>query len=136
MVRDITATLITKENMAGDVWRFVFRVDGEALVFAPGQYVLLKIESAFRQYSISSSPSHGTTFELIVEFIPGGLASTYLGALGEGDSASFKGPAGIFTLKHTPTPKIFLATGTGIAPVKSMVISALENNIGEAVKVF
>ncbi len=135
MIRDFTATLIAKKNLSGQVWKFDFQVDGEPLVFDPGQYVLLKIESAFRQYSICSSPVAGSRIEFIIEFFPGGLASTYLDALPVGGSASFKGPAGAFTLKQTPTPKIFLATGTGIAPVASMVRSALQKAIGESLYV-
>lgn len=136
MVRDFTATLLEKKNLTGQVWQFRFQVDGEPLAFKPGQYVLLKIDTAFRQYSISSNPQDGTTIEFIIEYIPGGLASTYLDGLAVGQQAGFKGPAGIFMLKETQTPKIFLATGTGIAPVMSMITYALTSGHSEPMRVY
>lgn len=129
MIRDITATLREKKNLTGNIWWFEFVIQGEPLDFAPGQYVLLKIGTAFRQYSICSV-ANPQNIELLVEFIPGGLASTYLDNLRVGEIAEFKGPAGIFTLRDTPSPKVYLATGTGIAPVKAMIEHALTHGIG------
>ncbi len=128
MIRDFTAILSAKKNLTGQVWQFDFQIEGEPLVFTAGQYVLLKINDAFRQCSISSSPTDGSHIQFIIEFFPGGLASTYLDALAVGESAGFKGPAGVFTLRESSRPKIFLATGTGIAPVASMIKSALSSN--------
>lgn len=122
MIKDFSATLISKENLSGNVWGFTFEMnEGETLECAPGQYVLLKIEDKYRQYSIASQAGVISRFDLIVEFFPGGLASTYLDGLAVGQAAGFKGPAGIFTLKQSDRPKVFLATGTGIAPVKAMI---------------
>ncbi|MBP9798371.1 hypothetical protein KBC70_04470 [Candidatus Woesebacteria bacterium] len=126
MIKDFSATLTRKEHLAGEVWGFTFTMkDGETLEFKAGQYVLLKINENFRQYSFSSSPLQKDAFDLIVEFFPGGLASTYLDALEVGQQALFKGPAGVFTLQETELDKVYLATGTGIAPVKSMIETQL-----------
>lgn len=126
MIKDFSATLTRKQHLAGEVWGFTFTMkDGEELEFEAGQYVLLKINENFRQYSISSSPLQKNAFDLIVEYFPGGLASTYLGALEIGHDAHFKGPAGVFTLQKTSLDKVYLATGTGIAPVKAMIETQL-----------
>jgi ferredoxin-NADP reductase len=131
MIRDFTATLVSKKQLARQVWGFTFRMpEGEPLEFAAGQYLLLKIEDKYRQYSIASSAHKTGEFELIVEYFPGGLASTFLDGLVEGGAANFKGPAGVFTLRETERPKVFLATGTGIAPVKAMIETYLGRSGG------
>lgn len=126
MVKDITATLTEKKQLNHNVWQFSFKVNGDTVEFAPGQYMLLKINDQFRQYSISSSAMQTDTMEFIMEYFEGGLASTYLTQLEIGQTAEFKGPAGVFTLRNTDRNKIFLATGTGIAPIKSMIETYLE----------
>lgn len=126
MIQDFSATLTHKQHLAGEVWGFTFAMkDGETLDFAAGQYVLLKINENFRQYSFSSAALQKNEFDLIVEYFPGGLASTYLDALQVGQDALFKGPAGVFTLHENELDKVYLATGTGIAPVKSMIETQL-----------
>lgn len=126
MVKDITATLAAKKQLNHNVWEFSFKVNNDTVEFAPGQYMLLKINDQFRQYSISSSATQQDTMEFIMEYFEGGLASTYLTGLQIGQTAEFKGPAGVFTLRETDRDKVFLATGTGIAPIKSMIETYLE----------
>jgi ferredoxin-NADP reductase len=60
----------------------------------------------------------------VVELVDGGVASTYLKNLKINDQVLFKGPAGMFTLKETSKNKIFFATGTGIAPIRSMIMES------------
>lgn len=129
MIQDFSATLTKKTHLAGEVIQFHFEIEEDIeLEFIGGQYVLLKVDNVYRQYSISSSDAHRSGFELIVGIVPNGVASTYLAALNEGEKAHFKGPAGVFVRKNTSTPKIFLATGTGIAPIKSMISSYFDEN--------
>lgn len=121
MIKDFSAKLTEKNKLTDSVWGLTFELLDDVLSFTAGQYVLLKVDDKFRQYSISCTAEECKSFELIVEYFPGGLASEYLKALSVGEVAHFKGPAGVFTLRDTSVPKVFLATGTGIAPVKSMV---------------
>lgn len=124
MVQDYEVTLTQKKEIAPEVWYYTFALDeGQTLDFVAGQYMLLKVEGNYRQYSIASADTLHSSFDLLVETIPGGLGSNYLMNLSVGSKAQFKGPAGVFTLKDTSRNKIFLATGTGIAPIKSMVES-------------
>lgn len=124
MVQDFEVTLTQKTEIAPEVWYYRFELsEGQVLDFTAGQYMLLKVEGNYRQYSIASADTIHSSFDLLVETVPGGLGSNYLVNLSIGDKAQFKGPAGVFTLKDSPSDKIFLATGTGIAPIKSMVES-------------
>jgi len=124
MVQDYEVKLITKEEIAPRIWSYRFAIpEGQTIDFTAGQYMLLKVEGNYRQYSIASSDTIHNSFDLIVETVDGGLGSNYLQHLPIGEVAHFKGPAGVFTLKDSTKNKIFLATGTGIAPVKSMIES-------------
>ena len=127
MIQDFAATLTEKHELAPQVWYLTFALpEGVRLDFSAGQYVILKVGDDMRQYSIASRDTWHNKFELWVELIPKGIGSTFLCNLPVGGEAMFKGPAGVFTLKDTPKNKIFLATGTGIAPVKSMIESYFE----------
>jgi NAD(P)H-flavin reductase len=106
-------------------------IEPKEIIFKPGQYVMLKVPSVTgpvsRLYSIASSNNDKASFELIIEIIPGGLASNYLFSLKEKTEIIFQGPAGIFVLKENERSKIFLVTGTGIAPIRAMLISKIKN---------
>lgn len=137
MIQDFLAKLTEKKHLVGDVWQLRFEIpEGQELHFLPGQYLLLKIGENYRQYSISSPNTDIHGFEIIIEYVPGGLASTYLAALPVGEAAHFKGPAGIFLLNEDPIDKIFLATGTGIAPIKSMIESCLSEENSPQLQLF
>lgn len=102
-------------------------IEPKEIVFKPGQYVILKVPSdkgpVSRLYSIASSNNNKNYFELIVGLIPGGLASNYLFSLKEKTEVIFQGPAGMFELRKNDRTKIFMVTGTGIAPILSMIKS-------------
>jgi NAD(P)H-flavin reductase len=96
--------------------------------FAAGQFVSFEIErpgrsAATRAYSIASSPIRNTAIDLVLNHVPGGPGSEYLCGLGEGDSTTFTGPVGSFTLRDGSRDLLFVATGTGIAPFRSMLYS-------------
>lgn len=122
MLYQCAATVTAKEEVAPCVYRFIFTLTKPpSIPFTPGQYVLLQIPDGFRQYSISSPPSQSADIETIIDVTPMGTGSRYLLQLKLGDVVHFRAPAGIFTLRENQNPKIFLATGTGITPLKSML---------------
>lgn len=133
MLTHFEAILQDKKLLAGDnIYLFTFKLVGiSQLDFLAGQYLMLKIPrpSGFisRMYSIASAPPIKDSFELIVEIVPGGLASTLLLNLKIGESASFFGPEGAFTVKNKEKQKIILTTGTGIAPIMSMLKDGMTN---------
>lgn len=132
MIADYHPILTEKIQLTHDVWRFVFTLQkDETLQFSAGQYMILRVGEVCRLYSILSTPSQKGKFELLVEIVPNGIGSTYLANLTVGDSAYFQGPAGIFFIKEDRPQKIFLATGTGIAPILSMVKTLLSSGGNE-----
>jgi len=121
--------LSKKINLASNVYLFEFSLtEPKEISFLAGQYLILLVpskgETISRLYSIASPPWQKNSFELVVELVDGGVGSTYLKNLKIGDKVLFKGPAGMFTLKKTDKNKIFFATGTGIAPIRSMIMES------------
>jgi benzoate/toluate 1,2-dioxygenase reductase subunit len=118
----------TQLNPATYLYHFSL-IEPKEIIFIPGQYVILKVPSengtVSRLYSIESSNTEKNGFQLIVEIIPGGLASSYFYSLQENTEVVFQGPAGIFTLRDNDKQKIFTVTGTGIAPIISILRSQL-----------
>jgi ferredoxin-NADP reductase len=70
-----------------------------------------------RAYSIASA-ANGNQFDLCVNRVEGGFFSNYLIDLPVGESVQVHGPHGHFILKQPITDSIFVATGTGIAPMR------------------
>lgn len=127
MLQTYHTTLTKKENLAGDVWRFVFAMpQGERLDFKAGQYMILRVGEVRRLYSVSSPQYQKDSFELTVGILPDGVASNLFSDMKEGDAAEFQGPAGFFALASTDKPKVFLSAGTGIAPTRSQLYTLLE----------
>jgi CDP-4-dehydro-6-deoxyglucose reductase len=93
--------------------------------FTPGQFVSV-IDRAHgkevtRAYSIAS-PRGGNRFELCLNRVPDGIVSPWLFALQPGDEVDINEPLGYFTLRHPGHRAVFIATGTGIAPFRSMLL--------------
>lgn len=79
-----------------------------------------------RSYSIGNSSNKNTGIELFIKKYPGGLLSQYwFNEAKINDLLRIEGPRGTFFLRNNASHKniIFLATGTGIAPVKSILES-------------
>ena len=91
--------------------------------YVSGQFVSTVAEDASgkqqtRAYSIASAAS-GNRFDLCVNRVEGGFFSNRLCDLEPGQEVKFHGPHGLFTLRQPLTDCIFIATGTGIAPMRA-----------------
>lgn len=94
------------------------------LNFEPGQYIdIIKNESLRRSYSIANSPRHDNKITLHVSQIDNGEMSNYwFHHANVNDLLRLEGPFGTFRLRRTSAENlIFLATGTGIAPIKAIL---------------
>ena len=80
-----------------------------------------------RPYSIASSPTWSGYLDLCWKRVAGGIATNWLWTLKEGDKIQIQGPLGRFTVRQ-PMPQtiIYISTGTGIAPFRSMIHALLE----------
>lgn len=129
------ATLLEKTEIAPEVYLLKFSYpEQEDWTYKAGQYMIFHIPKeekghpARRLYSISSSPLEKDHVDFVIEIIPNGLGSTFVKELPVGETATLQGPAGLFTYKESDNDIVFLATGTGIAPIYSMIKTLLETN--------
>lgn len=109
------------------------RADDKPLAFAPGQWVNLFVRGAAagdedlkRAYSIASEPLGSPRFAVAVTRVEGGPVSPVLHALDVGATIVAVGPSGLFVRDGAdPSPALFVGTGTGITPFRSMLRAAL-----------
>lgn len=130
MARELyTARLNRKDciSEAAQCFHFEFAVDGlESFPYAAGQFVsaIAHDENGKQQtraYSIASA-ANGNQFDLCVNRVENGFFSNHLADLPDlpiGGTIQVHGPHGHFTLKNPVTDSIFIATGTGIAPMRA-----------------
>lgn len=120
--------------------KFVLELkDREPLEFTPGQFITFdlpiheKRNKRLRSYSIASAPSKEHQIELIIGKVENGLASAFFFDAAQckvGTQIPFRGPLGVFTLpQDLKKPYIFICTGTGIAPFRSMIKHIIEQHI-------
>lgn len=90
--------------------------------YVPGQYIQLIIQGERRSYSIANSMAVSDGIELHIRYVEGGLFSEKIfKELKEEQLLRLEGPLGSFFVRASSSPVIFLAGGTGFAPVKAMV---------------
>jgi ferredoxin-NADP reductase len=103
------------------------RQGGPAFHYAPGQWVNLVLPLASgevkRAYSVASAPvADSPRFEVAVTKVTGGAGSEYLHDLPLGATLRAIGPQGLFTRSADDgTPALFVATGTGVTPLRAML---------------
>ena len=117
-------------------------IEPAVIDFMPGQFVSFEVPRrdsplpATRPYSIASSPNRRDAIELVLSRVAGGPGSEYLFGLQKGDRTSFKGPTGTFVLRDSPRDLLFVVTGTGIAPIRSMLWSLAKVSPARATTLF
>jgi methane monooxygenase component C len=112
------------EPVSPSVMRLVVRTlaAAEPLRWEPGQYVRLRMGGVTRSYSMANLPGDARELEFYVRLLRGGRFSEALAAMpGAGAAATVEGPFGRFTLAPEAGEPVFVAGGTGLAPILSML---------------
>ena len=133
-IHTFTAQVESITDLTHDVRQLDLRlVEPATIEFKPGQFISFELPHpetgrlVTRAYSIASSPSRPGVVTLLFNRVSGGPGSTLLYGFKEGDTMHFKGPAGHFTLRDDPgRDLLFVATGTGITPIWSMLLANAE----------
>jgi ferredoxin-NADP reductase len=134
MAVELTARLEEVVAHAADLRSLFLRLP-VCLDFRPGQFVSCRLpvngDTLIRPYSIASPPEDGDRLEILLDLVAGGRGSRYLFGLAPGAAVQLTGPWGTFTLDGPPTAEtVFVADGTGIAPIRPMVRRALASTDG------
>lgn len=128
--RTIPCRISQIDQLAPDVIRVLLRLPPAAdFSFIPGQYVdLIGLGGIRRSYSLANSSFADKMLELHIRAVDGGAMSDYwFNRAKVDDLLRINGPLGTFFLRSTAKiDLILMATGTGIAPIKSMLESLVD----------
>ncbi len=132
-----TARVGSKTMLTYDIMELGLElVEPGEIKFTAGQYIQLESQeykgrdSVIRAYSISSIPSDARRIELIMRRVPEGICTSWaFEHLQKGQDVVFSGPFGDFGLQDTDAPAVFIAGGSGMAPIWSILRHMQENSI-------
>ncbi|GAB2901140.1 CDP-6-deoxy-delta-3,4-glucoseen reductase [Uliginosibacterium flavum] len=143
-VRKLPCRVQSLEKLAADVMRLNLRLPPNDLFhFLPGQYIdFLLADGQRRSFSIANAPNADNMLELHVRQIPGGKFTTRVfSAMKERDILRIEGPLGSFSLRDKPEdggdkPIVFLAGGTGFAPIKAIIEDMIAREISRPIALY
>ncbi len=124
-VQTLPARIASLQKLSHDVMEMTLTLPkGKRLQFNAGQYIefLLKDDKK-RAFSLANSPLDDENLKLHLRLIEGGLFTTYVfNGMKEKTLVRIHGPLGSFFIRSdSKRPLIFIAGGTGFAPIKSMI---------------
>ena len=131
--RILPARVAKKEQLSHDVIALHLQLPAsERLQFLAGQYIEFILKDGKRRaFSIANAQHDAEFIELHIRVIPGGVFSAYVAdELQEKAILRLEAPFGNFFLREdSQKPIIFVAGGTGFAPIKGIIEHMLHNNI-------
>jgi len=125
--QSFTARLLSATSLSEQTRHLEFEMlNAPRFGFVAGQWLSLKAnksdsEEITRAYSIASPPDESNHFALCLNRVQDGFMSNYLCDLRPGAEIGAQGPFGDFILRPPMRDTLFIATGTGIAPFRSML---------------
>jgi len=135
-IRKLPARLTRLQMAVPDVAILTLQLPAaETFRFYAGQYIELILKDGKRRsYSMANTVDKAATLELHVRHMPGGLFTDHVFGVGatqmkDREILRFEGPFGSFFLRDSEKPIIFLASGTGFAPIKAIIESMIERGI-------
>ncbi|NYT77851.1 CDP-6-deoxy-delta-3,4-glucoseen reductase [Alcaligenaceae bacterium] len=127
-IRKMPARVIDLERAGNDVMIVTLQLPtADPFNYYAGQYIefILK-DGRRRSYSMASPPAESNRVELHIRHMPGGVFTDHV--FGAGDTQMklreiqrVEGPLGSFFLRDDDKPIVFVASGTGFAPVKAIL---------------
>ncbi len=128
-IREYACTCTKIIDLTHDIKEFRLELKEPAeMSYIPGQYVQLfspaydDKEEVYRAYSIASDPADKKYVDLVIRLVPGGICTTWcFEHLKEGGEVRINGPYGKFGLSGSEAPMIFVAGGSGMAPMKCIL---------------
>jgi CDP-4-dehydro-6-deoxyglucose reductase len=132
-IRILPCRVQKMERMADDVIGLYLRLPAnERLQFLSGQYLefLLK-DGSRRSFSMANAPHDDELIQLHVRHVAGGQFTDHVfGKMKERDILRMEGPLGTFFLREdSAKPIVFVASGTGFAPIKSIIEAARRKGV-------
>lgn len=138
-VRNFPCRVIQLEKLSHDVMRVWLKMPkDQPLRYLAGQYIDVLIEGGKRRaFSIANAPNEEGTLELHIRHVPGGLFTDKVFAtLEEKSILRVRAPLGTFYLRDDDRPLIFVGGGTGFAPLKGIIETALARGCDRPIHLF
>lgn len=139
-VKTIPCRVQKIERVSADVAVLYLKLPAsERLQFLAGQYIdILLKDGKRRSFSLANAPHDDALLQLHVRHVPGGAFTEYVfTTMQEKTILRFEGPLGTFFLREdSDKPIIMLATGTGFAPIKSMLEHAFQVGITRPITLY
>lgn len=144
-VTQYVAEVASIRDLTHDIKEVQLRLlDPTDMTFKAGQFVQFEVpeyelteEPVYRAYSLSSAPSARNAVEMEIRYVPGGICTTYIHQhLKEGDRVTINGPYGEFHLQETDNEILFIAGGSGMAPVNSILLDMAEHGNARRARYF
>lgn len=129
MSQRFSSIVSAKSKLTPRVYLVTFDlIEPKQINFLAGQTVMFLVAPGInRSMSIASPPSQKNQITMVHDISPMGVFSRWTLAAKVGDKLDFMGPLGVFVLdKNQPRRIIMLATSTGIAPFRSILLDYLE----------
>ena len=130
-IKTVPSRIARREQLGPDVMGLVLRLPStESMEFQAGQYLDVLLEGGRRRsYGVANAPNAGSELQLHVQHVPGGAFSEALfGTLRDGAVLKIEGPLGQFHYEGGPEPALFIAAGTGFAPLQALLGQALRED--------
>jgi CDP-4-dehydro-6-deoxyglucose reductase len=131
--RILPCRVVKVEHLAHDVIQLFLKLpEGQRLQFLAGQYLeFLLADGRRRAFSIANAPHDDELIELHIRHVDGGKFTDWVfNKLQERSILRIEAPLGSFVLDEASTrPMLFLAGGTGFAPVKGQIEHAIFRGI-------
>lgn len=137
-VRTLQCHVSAIDDFTHDIRGLRLTVEGQPLRFSAGQYARLSFSGAApRDYSMANRPDQ-SELEFHVRRVPGGQTSSVIHTeLKVGDPVTVEGPFGSSYLRHGHTgPILAVAGGSGLAPIQSIVETALSLGMRQPIHVY
>jgi CDP-4-dehydro-6-deoxyglucose reductase, E3 len=129
--RIMPARVEKMEKRSEDVMALYLKLpSNERMQFMAGQYIEFILKDGKRRaFSLANAPHDDALLELHLRLVPGGQFTQYVFTeMHEKAILRFEGPFGSFYLREdTDRPLIFVAGGTGFAPIKGIVEHAIHH---------
>ncbi len=139
-VKTLPCRMQKMERLADDVMLLHLKLPAsERMVFLAGQFVefLLK-DGSRRSFSMANPPHDAELIQLHVRHVAGGQFTDHVFAkMKERDILRFEGPLGTFFLREeSDKPIVFVASGTGFAPIKAIIEHVLQVRIARPMTLY
>lgn len=137
-VRQFSTTVESIKDLTHDIKEVRLKLEDPEIIEAKaGQFIQFQVpeyensdEPVYRAYSMASSPSDNRHVELEIRLVPNGICTTYVHKfLKVGETVTVNGPYGDFYLRDSDRDVICIAGGSGMAPIKSILMDMAERNI-------